>query len=304
MIVTLAAACTTEPEPRCDLCTQLPSTLFITDRGANAIVRYDGVSGAFRDVFAAGSADGLDRPSSVRLGPSGHIYLAGFGKGDVTRYDLASGSNMGVFYWDTTLLEEPVELMFHGEQLVVLGKDTHNVVVLAPDGHVASVIGSPDLRAAHDLVIDGDLAYIGTDTHPQLGTTIQVWSLATGTLVRQLGTIDQLASATSLTLGPDHRLYVCDNQRDQVVVLDPETGDLLDVLVPAASGLLETPISLDFGPDGALYVLDARGLHRLNPHTGDELSLFVDVQDGHLKGPRSFTFLTEAAIDEAIARSR
>ncbi len=291
VIVTLGA-CTTEPPPP-------PSTLFVVDRGASTIVRYDGITGAYRDTFAAG-----DRPSSLRLGPTGNLYLAGFGRGDVTRYAIDSGNNMGVFYWDTTLLEEPVELMFRGEQLVVLGKDTHNLVVLDPDGAVANVVGSADLRAAHDLAIDGDHAYIGTDTHPQLGTSIQVWNLATGELERQYGTVDQLASATGIALGTDGRLYVCDGQRDQVVVLDPVTGAELDVLVPAASGLLKTPISLDIGPDGALYVLDANGLHRINPHTGDELSLLVDARDGHLAGPRSFTFLTEDVIDDAIARTR
>ena len=303
-LLTIAAACTTEPETPCELCTQPPSTLFVIDRSASAIVRYDGVTGVYRDVFAAGAAAGLDRPSSVRLGPTGHVFLAGFGRGDVTRYDLASGTNMGVFYGDTNLLEEPVELMFQGDQLVVLGKDTHNLVVLDSNGNVIESVGGPDLRAAHDFVLDGDLAYVGTDTHPQLGTTIQVWSLATGALVRQFGTIDQLASATGVALGPDGQLYVCDGQRDQVLVLDALSGVLTDILVPAESGLLKTPISLDFGPDGALYVLDAAGLHRLNPHTGDQLSLFVDARDGHLVGPRSFTFLTEDAIDDAIARTR
>jgi DNA-binding beta-propeller fold protein YncE len=295
-----------EAESPCELCSPPPpSTLFVTDRGGDAIVRYDGATGAFRDVFVTGATGGLDRPSSLRLGPSGDLYLAGFGRGDVVRYDLMSGANRGVFYWDTSLLEEPVELVFHGEQLVVLGKDTHNLVVLDPTGQVVAAVGSPDLRVAHDVALGDDgLAYVGVDTHPQLGTAIQVWDLAANAMVRQLGTVDQLASATGVALGPEGALYVCDAQRDQVTVFDAVTGAVRDVLVPGESGLLDTPISLDFGPDGALYVLDARGLHRLNPHTGDELSLFVDAHDGHLAGPRSFTFLTEQAITEAIAHRR
>src|SRR5687768_6456234 len=128
--------------------TQEPGTLFISDYRANAIFRYDG---ATFDVFAE-----IDRPAGMRVGPNDQIYTAGFGRGQVLRHDLNSGQMMGVFYWDTALLEEPVELVWHGDQLVVLGNDTNNIVVLAPDGGLARTFGYPDIRQAHDFVIDRD----------------------------------------------------------------------------------------------------------------------------------------------------
>src|SRR6188508_1253352 len=128
----------TQPEPQ-------PSTLFISDYRANSIFRYDGVTGEFR-----GALDQVDRPAGLRLGPNGQLYAAGFGRGEVVRLDVASGRMMDIFYWDTRLLEEPVELEFDRDELVVLGNDTNNIVVLSPDGTVARTFGYPVIRSAHD----------------------------------------------------------------------------------------------------------------------------------------------------------
>nr|MBA3452967.1 hypothetical protein [Deltaproteobacteria bacterium] len=71
--------------------------------------------------------------------------------------------------------------------------------------------------------------------------------------------------------------------------------------VGTIEGLLDAPVSIDFGPDGALYALDRIGIHRIDPDTGQELSLLIGVDDGHNELPRSFTFVTKTAIAAAIA---
>src|SRR5689334_1973959 len=80
------------------------TTLFVSDYRANAIVRYD-ETGELIDIFAEGLDQRIDRPANVRRGPDGRLYSAGFGRGDVLRFDLSSGQMMDVFYWDTTMLE-------------------------------------------------------------------------------------------------------------------------------------------------------------------------------------------------------
>ncbi len=299
----LAAGCTDGPEADCEACRpRPPSTLFVTDRGGDSILRYDGVTGQFDDVFASGLAARIDRPSSVRLGPSGHLYLAGFGQGDVVRFDVESGAMMDVFYWDTQLLEEPVELLFRGDDLVVLGNDTQNAVVIDAKGAATRSFGYPDMRAAHDFVMSPDetTVYVATDSHPQLGSALQAWDATTGTMLRHFGTASELTSATSVALGGDGLLYACDYERNEIVRFDPATGALLGTV----TGQLDAPVSIDFGPDGALYALDRLGIHRIDPDTGEELSLLIAVGDGHNEAPRSFTFATKVAIAAAIARTR
>ena len=251
-----------------------PSTLLISDYRANAIYRYDGVTGEFLGTFAAGSEQRVDRPAGVRLGPADQLYTAGFGRGDVVRYDLHSGQMMDVFYWDTTLLEEPVELVFHGDQLVVLGNDTNNLVVLAPDGTVARTFGAPQMRGAHDFVIADGKALVATES------AIQVWDLASGTQIGEFGRRDLVLATSIATRG--ETIYVSDWDRDCIMTF-PEGRVLV-------SGLRD-PISIDIVDDD-LYVLDATGLHRFDAETGEHLSQLV-ARDERLLWPRAFTFVRD-----------
>lgn len=299
LVLLLAAGCTDDGTD-CETCvTRPPSTVFLSDRGNDTILRYDGRNGDFEGVFAQGRASRIDRPASLRLGPSGYAYLAGFGIGDVVRYDVASGAMKDVFYWDTTLLEEPLELAFRGDEVLVLGNDTGNVVVLDAQGEAKREIGY--MRNALDMVLAPDerTLYVGVETDT---AAIQVWDVDTGMLVREMGRPDELASGTSLALAKDGSLYACDWQREQIVRFDPQSGALIDTVV--LPGGLRVPVAIDFGPDGALYALDEDGLHRMDPETGLELQLLVAARDGHNVRPRAFTFMTETAIAQAIARTR
>lgn len=287
----LATGCAVEPvEPSDDL---HPGALFVTDRGGDAILRYDTMTGDLLGVFAEGDAKRVERPSSVRLGPDGHIYMAGFGHGEVVRYDALSAHMMGVFFWDTGELEEPVELLFRGNDLVVLGNDTNNAVVIDSTGTLVRNFGAPDMLGAYDCAFGPDgLLYVGVPSHIDHGTAIQVWDVDTGTLQRHFGTYDQLATATGIAFG-DGFIYVADHERDQVVRFDAATGGPRGVLV--ADGLVD-PVSLDVGPDGALYIVDATGVKRFHDGT---LSPFIAAGDGTLVQPRSVTFISDDMIASA-----
>src|SRR6185503_8108354 len=111
------------------------------DRGANRIVEFDGLTGDWgRDVTS------VDRPSSVRLGPDHGLYIAAFGRSEILRIDAGAQHS---FFQDTEILEEPVELIFRGRELVVLGHDTHNAIVIDPTGTMTHDVGYPDMRGAH-----------------------------------------------------------------------------------------------------------------------------------------------------------
>jgi sugar lactone lactonase YvrE len=266
-----------------------PTTLFITDYRANAIVRYDGATGDLIDVFAAGAEQRVDRPASVQRGPDGNIYAAGFGRGDIVRYDEATGAMMDVFYWDTRLLEEPMELAFHGNELYVLGNDTKNLVVISGDGRAMRELGYPTMTGAQDFVIDGDRVFVSTQTHATLGSAVQVWDRAAGTLVRHFGTYDELAFASGLALH-DGVLYVCDFERGRVLRFDPESGLSLGVLVDTN---LELPVELGIAPGGALYVLDANGVQVFDRETGSFQRTLIPVDGEILQRPLGFTIVPQ-----------
>jgi sugar lactone lactonase YvrE len=263
----------------------IPSEIFVTDYRANAIVRYDGATGDLIDVFAAGAEQRVDRPASVQLGPDGFVYSAGFGRGDIVRYDL-SGAMLDVFYWDTRLLEEPMELAFHGSELYVLGNDTKNMVVIAEDGRAMREFGFPTMRGAQDFVIDGDRMFVATELNPTLGSAVQVWDRVSGTLVRHFGTYDELAFATGVVLH-EGVLYVSDFERGRVMRFDPETG-ASSVLIEG----LELPVELAVAPDGALHVLDANGLQVYDRESGAFVRTLIPVDGSVLQRPLGFTIVS------------
>lgn len=253
------------------------SVMFVADRTANRIVRFDGVTGDWLGELAA-----IDRPSSVRLGPERMLYVAGFGDSAIVRIDARTGAPSGMFFQDTEILEEPVELVFRGAELVVLGHDTHNAIVIDPSGAMVHDVGYPDMRGAHDFVFGpGDLMYVATQYDVTLGSAIQVWDLALGAMVDRFASLDQLANATGIAT-VDDALYITDYERGQLVRF---SGHAMEIL---ADDLVH-PIGLELGPDGLLYVIDDRGIHRYATD-GSYVSLFAAIGE-HLVGPRSATFV-------------
>jgi hypothetical protein len=259
--------------------------VLIADYRSNAVVEHDLATGGFVGVIARGA--GVDRPASVALGPDGLLYTAGFGRGDVVRYDRARAAMVDVFYWDTTVLEEPVELAFRGDELFVLGNDTKNVVVVDRSGMMVRELGWPTMRAAQDFALDGASLWVATEHHPELGSALQQWSLTSGELIDHFGTSDELLFASSLAL-TEQWIYVSDLARGSVVRFDRTRRAVADVVIE--DGALLAPVELGFGPDGALYVLDARGLWRHDPDAG-ALDAVVEVDGDLLQRPLGFILL-------------
>lgn len=252
--------------------------MFVADRTADRIVSFDGATGEWLADVAS-----VDRPSSVRLGADRMLYVAGFGGSEILRVDPHANTVVGSFYKDTEVLEEPVELIFDGPELVVLGHDTHNAIVIDPSGAMVHDVGYPDMRGAHDFTFGrGGLLYVATEYDVVLGTALQAWDVTSGAMVHHFGTLDQIANATGI-VAIDDDLYVTDYERGTLLRWDG--NDQPHVL---ATGLVH-PISIELGPDGRFYVIDERGIHRM-ARDGSYEALAVPIGE-HLVGPRSATFV-------------
>jgi DNA-binding beta-propeller fold protein YncE len=255
--------------------------MFVADRTANRIVQFDGVTGEWLGDVAT-----VDRPSSVRFGPDRKLYVAAFGGSQILRFDPSARSTTARFFQDTDILEEPVELLFQGSELVVLGNDTQNAVVIDASGTMVRDIGYPDMRGAHDFAFAANgLLYVATEHDVELGTAVQVWDVATNTMVHRFGTLAELANATGI-VAVDDELYVTDYERGRLIRFRGDTPEVI------ADGLVH-PISIELGPDDRFYVTDERGIHRFE-RDGSYVSLFIGE---HLVGPRSVTFVL---VDELM----
>ena len=72
--------------------------LYVADFNGDRVLRYDGATGAFLDVFVASGAGSLNGPDAgMCFGPDGHLYVPSFWNHRVLRYDGATGASLGAF---------------------------------------------------------------------------------------------------------------------------------------------------------------------------------------------------------------
>jgi WD40 repeat protein len=89
--------------------------LYVSSLHTHAILRYDGRTGAFLDVFVPASSGGLLAPSQLIFGPDGQLYVSSLQTQQILRYDGRTGAFLGVsvnLAASHGVLPNPVNLMF------------------------------------------------------------------------------------------------------------------------------------------------------------------------------------------------
>jgi DNA-binding beta-propeller fold protein YncE len=69
----------------------------VTSGGTNSVLRYDGQTGAYLEIFISSGSGGLSMPTGLAFGPDGHVYVASFGSSKILRYDGHTGAFLDVF---------------------------------------------------------------------------------------------------------------------------------------------------------------------------------------------------------------
>jgi streptogramin lyase len=85
--------------------------LYVASRATQNVLRYDGKTGEFIDVFASGR---MYRPVGITFGPDGDLFVASQDTDEILRYDGFSGESLGVFASGATLYG-PFELRFRDD---------------------------------------------------------------------------------------------------------------------------------------------------------------------------------------------
>jgi streptogramin lyase len=72
--------------------------LYVSSFDSDAILRYDGATGAFESVFVPEGSGGLDGPDAgMTFGPDGDLFVPGFYSNTVSRFDGATGAPLPDF---------------------------------------------------------------------------------------------------------------------------------------------------------------------------------------------------------------
>jgi sugar lactone lactonase YvrE len=203
--------------------------LYVADGdGTGQVLRYNGQTGAFLDVFVHPGAGGLNHPSSMLFGPDGDLYVLSTATSEIQRYQGPSGNTPGA-YIDTFVTagsggeHQPLSMAF------------------GPDGnlYVANSF-------ANDPISGGIQRYQGPSGNTP-GAFINTFiAPGTGGLIKPL----------NLIFGPDGDLFVgsadatggslAKPRTSAVLRYQGATGEFLGTFVTPDSGGLRYPTQLLF----------------------------------------------------------
>jgi sugar lactone lactonase YvrE len=272
------------------------------ETGASAVLRYDGITGAFIDKFvgdnpntATDETGGLSRPYGLAFGPDGNFYVSSFLTDQILRYNGKTGQFIDVFA--------------AGNQQAG-GLNGPNGLLFAPDGNLyVTTQGS----VARNGQADFSANFLSQVLRYNLGTRQFSIFASPDVSPRSQGFVSLLGMA----IGPnDGDLYVSDFAND-IRRYNLKSGELVKVLstnytdtVPSSNYVG----SLAFSPIGNLFAVgfdnrananSAGAVLRYNGKTGDPLPIAVNLgsnnnsifvpPDSKLQRPVGITFFPSDA---------
>ena len=296
------------------------------EMAASAVLRYDGITGAFIDKFvgdnpntATDETGGLSRPYGLAFGPDGNFYVSSFLTDQILRYNGKTGQFIDVFAAGNQQaggLNGPNGLLFAPDgnlYVTTQGSVARNGEANFSDNFLSqvlrynletkqfSIFASPDVSPRSQGFVsllgmaigpnDGDL-YVS-----DFANDIRRYNLKTGELVKVLSTnyTDTVPSSNyvgSLAFSPSGNLFAVGfdnranaNSAGAVLRYNGKTGDPLPIAVNLGSNnnsifvppdsKLQRPVGITFFPSDAQlaqkgnftvanYPIDHQGLNNLN----------------------------------------
>lgn len=263
------------------------------------VLRYDGVAGVSKGVFASG--EGLGLPTGIRFGPDGHLYVGNVGPDNVLKFDGKTGTLLGVAAAHPDL-HHPRQVAFQNGQLLVSSRGKHRVLCfdlangkyvgpfskVQPSYTIAGITEdglSQPFGLIHDPGGNILVASHGTDT-------VRRYDSLTGEFIDTFACGHGLVQPRNIVYGPDGNLYVTSGN-DRVLRYNGKSGAFIDTFVTPHSGGLKDPYGLEFGADGNLYVISGgtNSVNRYDGYTGDFLNAFVTRGAGGMRSPSYATFI-------------
>ena len=225
---------------------------YLSSFGTDQVFRFEEDTGEFLGVLDTR----VPGPFASCIGTDGDFFVAAQTTGEILRYDGVTGALKGA-------------IVKAGSG----GLTQPTAPILTPDGKYMLV---------GDLVLNGYLRYNG-----QTGEFIDVFAEASTSPID--GPFMPIFSPY-----PDFRtkILIASGFTNSIQIYDIETGKYEGDFVKPASGGLNVPIGLTFGPDGNLYTSSSgtSSIKRYNGKTGEYIDDFVPAGSGGLSAPRALEF--------------
>ncbi len=268
--------------------------LLVSSRFTNNILRYDSVTGAFKNIFASGN--GLANPNGIAYGPDGNLY-AGLG-------------------------DEPRVLRFHGQTGAFIdefvgpatpgGLINCRGIAFGPDGnlYVASGSGDQVLKyhggtgsflgiAAQGNGMDGPVGLaFGPDGNlyvtGALSNRVYVFD-SNAIFLRTLSCGPPFSNSVGVAVDSAGRVFVSQSVSNNVLAFDSANGSCQGVF---ASGGLNIPIYTTIAPDGNLLVgsFGNDSVVKFNITNGQSMGALIPSGSGGLDGTHSMAFMPDTVV--------
>jgi outer membrane protein assembly factor BamB len=264
--------------------------LYVASFGTDQVLRYDGSSGAFIDVFVPDPSGGLDQPIGLDFGTDSLLYVSYAHAQKIRREssDCVTAGSGG--------LNQPHGFIF-GPDGNIYSSSSFTNQILRYNGTTCAFMdvfvsaGSGGLNRPVNVIFgpDGNLYVSSSASHEVIrynGTTGAFMN------VFVCAGCGGLINPSGLTFGSDGNLYVADYDGDRVLRYNGTTGTFIDSFVPPGSGGLDGPVGLVFGSAGNLYVASSGTdeILRYNGTTGAFMNVFVSAGSGGLSVPNFLVF--------------
>lgn len=262
--------------------------LYVASKNARQVLRYNGTTDAFIDVFVD---DPDSAPNYLTFGPDGNLYVSSEDE-KVRRYDGISGTRIEEVFAEGNSSIEGILFGADGD-LIAASRPTNEIlrfngVTGESKGQFAAKVG---LDFPNDVIFgpDGNLWVSSEDQGGILrfdGSTGDFLDVFIKNPVPGRG-------LRNFVIGPDGHVYASSNNISDPTVLrfNAETGDYQGPFISLGALGMDVPWDLDFGPNGHLYlvVFGAREIRRFNGSTGT-LETFISDDSGGTDNPRGLEF--------------
>ncbi len=276
------------------------------------VLRFDGITGCFKETFVPENSGGLSNPVDLGFGPTGDLYVVSSDQG-VFRYDGTTGDFIDHFIQvDSGVVYElysPSSLVFHQSISQLLITDMNNGSILEFNAVTGEYVGYFVPPYSHGLDAPrcirfgpGSILYLSTLTN---GGAILRFNGLTGDFIDIF--VDHGSGGLDMPEGIDLRynsLFVSDYNSDRILRYDIATGNPQGEFVPSGGDGLDNPYGLVFGPYSDLFVAaNNTGLMSFDGLTGELLDVVtngykLDDPRGMTQGPDGHLYFSDEAHDE------
>jgi WD40 repeat protein len=230
------------------------SSVDVNNPANDSILRFNGKTGAFIDVFVASGSGGLEHPSSLTFGPDHNLYVSTLAGKGVLRYNGQNGTFIDTFVSsDGGTLNFPSLTFGPDKNLYVSNSSGHDI--LRYNGQNGSFLGVFVPASSSMLNVPGGLTF-GPDNNLYVGDFspdggIRRYNGKTGAFIDTfipVGSGGLNLPSLGLTFGPDKHFYVTSYGNNSVLRYNGKTGAFKNIFVSAGSGGLNSPEDLIFSP--------------------------------------------------------